>query len=79
MSRVTHFFSGKFQNLGNCAGVKHLTNIMSVYTHLSFYQLQCNGLNTRRCPWLEATIWLRSVNRSTWSTDTNNSHVKSTC
>ena len=30
MSQFTRFFSGKFQNLGNCAGVKNLTNIMSV-------------------------------------------------
>ena len=30
MSRFTRIFSGKFQYLGNCAGVKHLTNIMSV-------------------------------------------------
>ena len=29
MSRFTRFFSGKFQYFGNCAGVKHLTNIMS--------------------------------------------------
>ena len=28
MLRFKRFFSGKFQNLENCAGVKHLTNIM---------------------------------------------------
>ena len=31
MSQFTRFFSGKLQNLGNCAGVKYLTNIMSVW------------------------------------------------
>ena len=36
MSRFTRFFSGKFQYLGNCAGVKHLTNIMSDEDHCSF-------------------------------------------
>ena len=30
MSQFTRFFSGKFQYFGNCAGVKHLTNMMSV-------------------------------------------------
>ena len=30
MSRFMRIFSGKFQYLRNCAGVKHLTNIMSV-------------------------------------------------
>ena len=29
MSQFTRIFSGKFQNFGNCGGVKHLTNIMS--------------------------------------------------
>ena len=32
MSLFTRFFLGKFQNLGNCAGVKNLTNIMSART-----------------------------------------------
>ena len=32
MLRFTRIFSGKFQYLGNCAGVKHLTNIMSGWT-----------------------------------------------
>ena len=35
MSQFTRFFSGKFQNLRNCAGVKNLTNIMSVHLLLS--------------------------------------------
>ena len=40
MSRFTRFFSGKFQNMGNCAGVKHLTNIMSGYVgRLSFTKI----------------------------------------
>ena len=30
MSQFMRFFSGKFQHFGKCAGVKHLTNIMSV-------------------------------------------------
>ena len=30
--KFPRFFSGKFQYLGNCAGVKHLTNIMSAKT-----------------------------------------------
>ena len=33
MSRFTRIFSGKFQYLGNCAGVKHLTNIMSATSY----------------------------------------------
>ena len=35
MSQFTRFFSGKFQNLWNCAGVKKLTNIMSVTSSAS--------------------------------------------
>ena len=30
MSPLTHFFSGKIQYFGKCAGVKYLTNIMYV-------------------------------------------------
>ena len=40
MSRFTRFFSGKFQNLGNCAGVKKLTNIMSGCCYIT-YQAWC--------------------------------------
>ena len=32
MLRFTRFFSGKFLNFQKCAGVKHLTNIMSIVT-----------------------------------------------
>ena len=46
MSQFTRFFSGKFQNLWNCAGVKILTNIMSAWNNNQIWKYTNKMKNT---------------------------------
>ena len=43
MSQFRRIFSGKFQYLRNCAGVKHLTNIMSDWEDFEKVALRSGG------------------------------------
>ena len=54
------FFSGKFQSFGKCAGVKHLTNIMSARAH-KFLRLYVIILSALRLPSTGRTVLLESA------------------